>query len=394
MTKANSILATLIEAPHAGNEQRSLLLARPEAVIIRQSSADGRFVRTVKCLPGSITVLAADHPALIQPFRNALLGTDQNEPVTVRTGSRILHPSEVYAVENGYVLWSKGTLADVVRGAGAAAGKERELLELAGLDYALEMPPAELPPGALRRLLILTSFFARSRVLYFDRPFLGVEERWAGALAALLADGIEHCANIAVVTGVKPIPREWLDDKRVHIERIDFELPESFARSEKEIRDLFTLNVDSANPPSFVTRPQLIHRKRRTVEVMLQAEVIHNPNIDTFAPETSRSRTEAGAINESAEIPAARRDGSMVRRSPSGKLTKVTGIKRMKHSSVGMALREWRERLDALFKPDAALAAMPKEAQLAEGRRRVELRLFLYIIIGLALILLAIKFRH
>jgi hypothetical protein len=376
-------------------------------LLLRQFAQDGRFVRTVKCVSGQVTLIGADTPGTLEPFRAALLGSGAGVGVTMRIGSRDLHPTEVHVVGNARSLWSKNSVADVLHTAGVSESISEQLLAQIGLTGAANASPDMLTPGEARRLVLVCSLFSRSQVLYYERPFVEVEDRWVPVVAQMMLEGAQLGGRIIVVTGVERLPAVWKANPDVYVENLDSQ-PEK-TKGEPEIREMLAGSSTSREATYLVTRPQLIHQKRRVMEVSLQAEAIPNPNLnqllnkpqaqgtaeakeeqpDAEAKEESRTYADTGAGD--GETLRRTPTGSM-RRSPSGKLTRVSGVTRIKYSPTAAALRKLYQKCLQLVAKDPSDIAVPKQAQLLEHRRNRKLKLMLLLaLMMIVLMLLVLK---
>ena len=323
-----------------------------DLVLLRQLASDGSFVRTVKCAPGHITVITQDKAGRLASFRRALLGEASDTPVLMRCGSRALHQSELNVVGRADHLWAQPSVAAVLEMAGAPATFISRFLSQIGLGDRLNDSPTSLRPSEVRRLQIASSFFMKSRVLVYDHLLDGLEPQWVDVVAKLMLDAAEASQRVFVVTGVKNIPAQWRMEPLVHLVTAEEELPNNEkpapfdANSYSDrIRSLMhDSRAEEAPQAVITTRPQMIYPPRNFREDSLKAEAIWNPFViaggddeggipevltpDMLKTASSRSDTKVGSL----------------RKSPSGKLTRVTKPYRLRHRLT----RYWSKLVDVL----------------------------------------------
>lgn len=326
------------------------LLCRAEqlgpALTMRELHGKDGFGGAVTCKPGVVTVLEARGVAAL---REALAHRDTRSKITLRYGSRELHPSEVHVVAASRYMWNEQSVADVLRRAGAAERVIQPLLEAVGLGEAAALAPEKLDDDRLRRLTICASFFSPAKVVVFDRPFAPLDAQWIEPTAAQIVEAAQTTMKIFVAMEVPAMPKAWLNNPAVV--RAPFE-PLSNAQSEltsaeeskrmlTSMRSMMDSNRDRKEATDYiVTRPQTIHTKRTRALAAeaLKTELILNPDVAELA-------------HEAVYVQAAPREQGS-RRPPTGgeHLTRVSLIQRLlRDSPVLRAIHRLKFKLRGLL---------------------------------------------
>ena len=358
-------------------------------VLLRQLSEDGNFVRTVRCLPGQITVLFAEGQESLELFRKALLGEKHEGRVILRYGSHDLHHSEVNVATNMPYIWSSKSVADILRAAGISEQFFQDLLNLIGLGSSLNSSPQDLDASSLRRLAILCSFFSRTRLLYYDRPFLNLDSRWTSVLAGLMLQAVEVGRRIVVVTGMKKLPAAWKGNKVVLVEG-----RKDAAEQEDDLAALIsrTRSVDDVRS-YIVTRPQFIYPPVGTTPETLQAEAIRNPNLAALVnqEEPLEALAVSNGVSQAAPPEVPKRVPTGMRRTASGRLTRVSGVYKMKRSPLLTKIRKLKQYFTESSRPDNSSKSLYIAIKVAETRKGFQLQQVLFLLITFVLLLMVIK---
>ncbi len=294
----------LIEGESTIAERLSIagLLNRAEqlgpALTMRELHDQEGFGGAVTCKPGEITILEARGVAAL---REALKHRDTRSKITLRYGSRELHPSEIHVVAASRYMWKEATAADVLRTAGAAERVIEPLLASVGLASASQNAPADLDDDHLRRLTICAAFFSPAKVLVFDRPFQPLNSKWIDAIALQMLEAAQTTMKVFVVTEISKVPDAWAN--RPSVVRAQFEAisvdENSLSRGEESKRMLTSMRtmMDSNRTVEesgdyIITRPQTIHTKhtRAIAAEALKTEMIVNPEVSELAEADSSAR--------------------------------------------------------------------------------------------------------
>ena len=369
-------------------------------IILRQLSDDGRFERTISALPGEVTVLMSDESGILEPFYCALTGKQSNVAVTMRLGNRDLEKSEIHVVGSADYLFSKSSVADVLSLAGIFSSQHLQVLSSLGLDSEINNYVYNLSPSASRRLAILSSFYVRSRVLLFDKPFLGVEPSWVSTIAKFISSQTELGKRIVFVTGLENLPSFWKNNSLVHVETSDGRLRKSGTWIEAEtrehvlqIRTMLQKNVDGSEEDSLIiTRPQILPRSKSISTGSVQSEQILNPVVASQSASSSLSKVaiDLAASPEKQEKTEEDRQQKLHTRALSGKLTKVSGLHRIQRTSFFRLFREVKELFMSSIHPSIFGDSTLMANRHAQFRKRMEIQRFFVLFVLLLLLISSI----
>lgn len=393
------------------NSDNYATLSAGDDVVLRELSSGGEFARTVKCLPGSITIIPHGKDAeAFAPFREALLGKPSANTIEVRCGAHELHPSEVHIVSTGDVLAPGMTVERVLEEAGASDEEKRQALTAIGLEGRPRELTENLSQGLLRRLSIVCALFSRSRVVVFDNPFHEIESEWSPAVAGLILSAATTGSQIVIVTGLARIPRVWKASPLVVVAGLeigarqgDTYIVEETIGYLTKIRHMIGRNHSVEDEGHYIiTYPQRIFKRRRnSSDGALMAEAIRNPNsqpLDDAISEagangwSKMTQTNVQALATGQELTPAVARGNGVkkkRRNGKGRLTKVTSTHRMKNSKwyfVALNARQLRAMVAGSNARPMNAARFDHERKDAE--RQVELERMLFVLLLLTIFLL------
>jgi len=383
-------------------------LVTGDDVVLRELSSGGEFARTVKCLPGTITIIPFGREAdAFASFRDLLIGK-RIANIAIRCGTHDLHPSEVHVVSNLDVLAPGMTVEGVLDGAGATPGERRQALMAVGLEGRSEELTQDLSQGALRRLSAVRALFSRSRVVVFDNPFQDIESEWFPAVAGLLLSAAATGSQIVIVTGLARVPRVWKASPLVVIAGLeigarqgDTYIVEETIGYLTKIRQLIGRNHSAEEDEGYImTYPQRIFKRRRSSsDGALMAEAIRNPhsqplddaieasNTNGWSKHTQSAVKSLAAGEEPAESVLTKGPAQPTKKR-NGRLTKVTGAHRIKHTRWYFIARNARQ-LKAMLTPDrTALGASRFDHNRKDSERQTEHECMLFALLLLTAFLL------
>ena len=284
--------------PHLFREGQSRSVIRLEtvsspsqnrpALVLRELSSRGRFVRSITCHPGEVAVLASSENGEFDGLKEALLGQRKNL-LDMRLGEDELHPSEVYEVDIANYSWKQPTISAILQTAGAPPAIIPELLRELGLAQAARLPAEQLDKCEMRRLCLACSFFAKSTILLYDRPFSVLTAEWREKMALFLVESIRASQRISLVFIDDAIPELWKDYPDVQIvgskSKKKKELTRTSSRPSSDeqtnIGKLLDIGMrSSTGHGAIITRPQRVRKPtpRISFPKAMQAEAIPNPN--------------------------------------------------------------------------------------------------------------------
>lgn len=382
------------------HEQADIDLDRCD-IVLRQLTEGDAFSRTIKCRPGSITVIPSGKGAeAYDPFRVALHGRKVEPEVTIRIGSHRVHPSEIHTVNGAEAIRPGMTVEDVLHTVGVPEDSFRDLVDSLGLDIWLEELTERIPSQIVARLAITCALYSRSRIVYVDTPFNDVGSEWAPALANFMLQSVSGTTRVLIVTGVETIPRLWKASPFVDYAGLQTtewqestEIIEETMGYLKKIRHLLGTAYNPED--TIVTYPQRIIRQRTPSGSLLMTEAIENPHLaeEEKTPPPAKKLTEKQMerlAKRRAEIRATqkkRRD-----RSGTADLTKVRKRLRMRNSGVVRLFRQALVQREAVLPTEGGttLSNYRVKKKLGEQtrRRQHELMLFLLIVTMVGMLLL------
>jgi len=358
------------------------------SLVLRAHAESGDFLTSITCVPAQVTVLLTSENEEIEAFRQNLLGTEKNERIAMRLGERVLNSSEIFIAGNADFVWRSSSLDTVLRTSGYSENAARALATRLNLSEKLSSAPGDLSREEIRRLVVACAFRAKSRVVLFDKPFADLDATASNFLAEFMLEGATLGGRIVLVSGVDKVPAPWQAAERVAIEG---ETPDLLKRTTSilrkdslvgnQIRSLRREPSSIRERDSFVTRPQRISFGHQSNQAALTVEAIANPHVPQEKSETLVN------YEASAELDT---EGSC-RRSPSGKLTRVTGSVRLRHSRAYLFYRHMRRRIRRAMFPRDVAHATPLERKVHWLRRGEELKVFLLVVLlllGALLVLL------
>lgn len=326
---------------HLLERERELRAERSPALVIRQLRTDGGLLEAFICEPGKITNLGPRHQRLVEALQQFLKGKDTE--LQLRVGPHILDPSEVFEGTDHATFWEHHSVENALRSYGVPDSVTDSILSFAEIGTTRE--PSKLGSRSLRRLAILASLFARSRVLVLDDPFKDEDAKWAGALAELLVGATKAGERIVLLLRSGELPKQV----QAHVET---------SETEGSVRSLL-FESESGNVSEYiVTRPQRIRFKSKPKEG-LASEKIYNPEIQ---PEPAAPTVESASTTKA---------------KPKGTLTSVTMADRIRYSL----------RTDAENKKQVEAGVLPREVHLSVVRTQYRIkRLALLLLVGIALL--------
>ncbi|MCB0322251.1 MAG: hypothetical protein KDD69_01725 [Bdellovibrionales bacterium] len=353
------------------------------SVLLRALAEDGQFIKTVICPPGHITVLDTEANSALNRFRLALLGGGAETQVSMRYGDRELHPSQVNIVGRGEFLWKQQTLEQVLGAAGVKAEAMSELLCRIGLSGQEQQAPRDLSADSRKRVAIACAFFSKSQVLFFDKPFTEIEPDRVKAIAEFLLESAAVGRRIVVVAGLERMPTLWRDHPRVlhggGATTSDMGATDASGKGiQEQLRGLKSEARNSGTGRYFITKPHLMHVAGPNGKEALQAEAIVNPNVEQPSPSVT-SRRDAETLT--------------LRRSPSGRLTRVTNRQRLKRHVLVTGVRRAMTKASRAVSSKQYEMAVPVEGRLRTLRRTHELKWFLLLVLLLLVGLLSLHAR-
>lgn len=341
-------------------------------LVLRTHSENGDFLGAVTCLAEQVTVLVATEEEMSKALRNALLGVGNAERVGMRLGERVLQASEIYVSGRADFVWRSDSVAKALAAAGYSENALKAIAERLGLKAKLEVAPTDLQKSELRGLTIACAFRSRSRILLFDKPFAELEPKAANFLAEFMSEGAKLGRRIVIVTGVDKAPASWKDSPLVSIQGGELEFSRRISLTQKDdagmgeqIRSLRREPSQIRKRPTFVTRPQVITFGQQNSQEAVKAEAIANPHV----------------LSEQPSLHVASESEQGYRRSESGKLTRVTGAVRMRHSAVYLLYRRIRRAVLRILSSESAENSASLERKVRWLQRGKELKLFLLIVL-------------
>ncbi len=343
-------------------------------LVLRAHGENGDFLGAVTCPAEQITVLVTAGNETNQVFRNALLAHGDSGRVAMRLGERVLQASEIYVSTRADYIWRSESVAKALAQAGYSENAIKTIAERLALKEHLEVAPANLKKADLRGLVIACAFRSRSRVLLFDKPFAELEPKAANFLAEFMAEGAKLGRRIVVATGVDKVPASWKDSPLVSVQGSTPDIARRTTLIQKDdggvgeqIRSLRREPSQIRKRSTFITRPQTISFSKQNPKEAVTAEAIANPHV---APE------QAGMV-------IASESDQGYRRSASGKLTRVTGAVRMRHSGFYLFYRKIRRAIRRAYSSETAENSASLERKVRWQQRGKELKIFLLIILCL-----------
>ncbi len=389
-------------------------LSDPERcqVVLRQLNEGGEFSRTVKCSPGSITVLPSGRQAKkYEAFRQALLGKTVENNVSIRLGSYNLHASEIHTVGNNEVVEPGTTVRDMLNRAGVNEESHEGLASAVGLTKMLDELTENLEPSVVTRLAITCAFCSRCRIVFVDAPFADVGMEWVPALANFMLQSVVSSNRIIIVTGIERMPRIWKSSPFVETAGVevgtrdgDSQIVEETMGYLRKIRHLIG-TAHSAEDTIF-TYPQRIFRSRTPSSVGLRAEAIENPNCD-FQEEMASPQVESGPAfdqieQEELQVAVVHRSYPKMPRidkskkkekaeaKQSASLTRVSKLHRLRNASTVRRLRGAisRRASDKAGLTGTSAYRVERERELRERRRELQIMLLAMIMAITVLLLL------
>ncbi len=291
-----STATVLRESPSRLEAHLSMKNEPPPLLTIREMSRHGDFVRTIICKPNTITVLVSSEVEDLEHLRSALAGRSSSSIVSLRTGGREMHPSEVYSFSSQTTLFERTTVREALLAVGAPEWAADSLLVEAGLQSQLSQNVRSLDECAVRRLALLCSLFNRAQVVFWESPFAPLTSAWVERMAAMLTKHAPRSGKIFIATGIVRLPNSWNGSKLVTVEALQpwKRRRKSFATTAEpvvkdtvaQMRELMAaVRVVEDATNSIITRPMMIKRGavRTTAQPELSSsEMISNPQTEEF----------------------------------------------------------------------------------------------------------------
>ena len=378
-----------------------------EIVTLKQLTKGSGFGRIVSCVPGKITVIQDSSSPRSESFREALIGKMQSGSMSVRVAGEDLRRSEMFVVGANDFVWQAKSVSQALRQAGVPERQIGGVLDQVGLSANAGSAPTSLSPADLKKLSILHSLFARARLVVYDKPFTGLDTVSTQVLAVMMLNAATQNKRVFLVLGEDVIPNVWNGHSAVKLvspekQRAREELGVLSSSDENErlaalVRNLSGKDatavavgvgraaIASQEPTGIVTRPQMIFdASRGKHQEVLRSETINNPN----EPEEVREiRKRTSSMNgQRPPVPDAKaRSNSKVKRSASGKLTKITWRKRMRRflptTQVRMVLK------DLVVPPDTEESMSSMAARPCDGLSPIYRKITSFLILLLAMLI-------
>lgn len=352
---------------------------RGDVVLRKIVAADG-FERTVSCRRGMITVLPGGaQNQSYDVFRNALLGRKGGEHVSMRLGQHKLHSSEIHTVIPSEVVAPNRTVEDALKRGGVAEEEINEVAMAVGIDKYLKEKTDAVAPKIVSRLTTAVAVWSRARIVYLDAPFKSVGNEWAPALAHFLLESILNSDRIMIIGGVEKLPRTWRSHSFVEVAGVEVGVYDGDVQVVDETMGYLRKIQHLIGSSSFddgslrTTYPQRIFRRRTPSDSAMCIEAITNPNLTDSEQNLYRVTPEVMGV-DNPEKPKRKRK-------PTGKLTRVTRLQKLRSRSMVLALRSMLARNQTRLKEEPVLAQYRIQRAKEEQSRRQQLELMLLILI-------------
>ncbi len=342
-------------------------------VIIRRVSEGENYGLTLECWPGKITVLPGAIDGEAEGLVDSLLSKGERL-FRLSAGPEQLHCSEIHIVGISGYRWHEPTVEGVLRNLGIDEQHIRGLLGQVGLGDSLLISPSQLTKCESRRLMILSSFFMKARILLYDRPFFGMDAEWVESIAHFMLESAESSGRPSLVSGLECVPEIWWENPLVNVldsklKRRGAFLPIPVKRSmppEVSVK-AYVLSASDEHGHFIITKPQMIHRPttRASSPTKVKSEVIPNPNIiDLFAEEGSLS--DRGPSAKTMVLKTDYLLPPQSRKQKKGALTRTTSLMRIFRSfGVDAVFRSLKQLVSSLSQAGRLSSWIPPSARIA-----------------------------
>ena len=197
-------------------------LSSDRALVLRCLLSNSRFLRSIHCYPGRLTVINSNEDKELEPIRRYLIDEDDSIPLGMNFNSKQIHSSELVLANTPDYFWSSKNLISCLEKSGLESSLVRETLKEIGLSSLANEKPNALNKPQIQRLSLILNLNSKSKFIIYDRPFEGLSSKWVDKLALRIERHFSETNQIVIITGLTKVPSVWASSKFVDIEAVSY----------------------------------------------------------------------------------------------------------------------------------------------------------------------------